>query len=317
MLNFIEFTLEKTKKYNKRYNEISELLQYPEIQADPKLYKKLINEQSKLVKIYDYTNDISSIYDLIEILKKNNNKEDEKELDSLYTDVKQKITLLNFYLAKMEETSFNFVVEIISSNNAIKEDLSNLIIDLIKTLNGTINIKNDVMYVTNSEAYRLLVNFSGRHTYIDSNGQKEYVSIFVYENKQIDSHVINDKDIEINIYHSSGAGGQNINKVSTAVRIKHIPTNIVVTCQDERSQLKNKERAIKMLEKRVAEYYNINMKKYIDEIKMFELGINNKSTITIDNLNKKFKDFRIEKIYNYPISVNEFLEYLISFKVEK
>ncbi len=83
---------------------------------------------------------------------------------------------------------------------------------------------------------------------------------------------IADKDLRMDIFHSGGAGGQNVNKVATAVRLTHLPTGIVVVCQDERSQLKNREKAMKVLKTRLLELERAKQEEEITSARRAQVG---------------------------------------------
>jgi peptide chain release factor 1 len=88
---------------------------------------------------------------------------------------------------------------------------------------------------------------------------------------------IDDNDIRVDIYHASGAGGQHVNKTASAVRLTHIPTNTVVAMQDERSQLKNREKAMKILRARVFDKVQEEQQSEIDADRKLKIGTGDRS----------------------------------------
>lgn len=142
-------------------------------------------------------------------------------------------------------------------------------------------IKSATIMIEGTNAYGYLKSENGVHRLVrvspfDSSGRRHtsFASVEVMpEFEDDDSIELRDEDLEITAHRSSGAGGQHINKTDSAIRITHIPTGIVVGCQTERSQLQNKETALKMLKSKLMEIKEREKLEKIDDIKGIKTNI--------------------------------------------
>ena len=154
------------------------------------------------------------------------------------------------------------------------------VIDEVK--GGEVGYKSISLVVKGHNAYGYLKSEKGIHRLVrispfDSNKRRHTsfasveVTPVIENNNEI---TIDDKDLRIDVYRSTGAGGQGVNTTDSAVRITHIPTKIVVTCQNERSQLQNKERCMQILKSKLIEIELEKQKQELDEIKGNQKEIN-------------------------------------------
>lgn len=142
-------------------------------------------------------------------------------------------------------------------------------------------IKSIVYVVKGKFSYGYLKSEKGVHRLVrlspfDSNNRRHTSFVAVDVTPEFDNNIdveLNESDLKIDVYRSSGAGGQGVNTTDSAVRVTHLPTKIVVTCQNERSQLKNKETAIKVLKSKLYQLKEKEKQDRLNNLKLDHSGI--------------------------------------------
>lgn len=300
---------DKLEVAENRYEEINHKLSDPAVIADQNEYRSLIKEHSELEEIVfkyrEYKNTNKDIAEAKELLKEKLEKDfremveaELKELKEKLEEIKDELKIL--LLPKDPNDNRSVIVEIrggaggeeaalfagdlfrMYSMYAESKGWKIEILDSNETEIG--GFKEVIFSVDAMGAYSRLKFESGVHRVqrvptTESGGRIHTSTVTVAvlpEVEEVDVD-INPNDLEIDTFRASGAGGQHVNKTDSAIRITHKPSGIVVTCQDQRSQHKNKEKAMKILRARLYEIAQEQQDSEVAEARKIQVGTGDRS----------------------------------------
>ena len=301
--------LDKLKNIKSKFVSLSEAISDPAVIADNKEWTKLVKEHATLEPIVtQYDNYVRTQNDIEEALKLLKEEKDPEMLELAKIELEEKKELLastenelKILLLPVDpndeknviveirggaggDEAALFAYELMRMYKMFAEKNRWRVEDVDINLTELGGVKEAVFQIYGDSIYRKMKYESGVHRVqrvpdTETQGRIHTSTVTVAVLPEVEDIVveINEKDLKIDTYRSGGAGGQHVNKTDSAVRMTHLPTGIVVSCQDERSQIKNREKAMRVLKSKLYDLYQTKADKEYAENRKSQVGTGDRS----------------------------------------